>query len=304
MRAVLGLVLVAVVAGASHGGPIVTEATQDHAGWAAVAAASGGGVFTVDASALRPGVATLGVFVLDAAGALVTSATYTVGAAPPDGGILQARAMDGVEVDARWSDPRAPTSRADLHVTVNDRAPFPLRGNLTIVVLAAGELDAWSHQVRGGDLALRAASNGSDAFLREARDFDGAVHAERYDAGEGWRAHAVASTSLTMRERVFGVAFVSPGKVACVQSECAAAPPASRLVATSPRIQRDCGCLFAGEEAGEYAFDLSGVDASSDRFARGCAPVLGQPHCFVVAPGGDAVLVALADVRMPIATTD
>lgn len=296
------LMLVPAWGGAAAAAPLEVLAAGSVGGpaWVAVKIASGGERIEVDVDAAGARATFLAIYLVDADGRLRSRATQAPVAYPSDG--------VGVDVEAASASRRAASYEAPrwggpASVALSVNAPtdvVPIRGDLTLVLIVAGEADAWTYEVRAVEATLRAVMSGERTFYRSARDFGGAVHAEAYEDGVGGRAHAASRALVRVEGSLFGAAVVVGTKTVCAPAPCAAPPGSASLVAQAPAraLAMNCACEFAGASSGEYVFTLTGADASSDRHARACQRIGQWEPCVVAVPGAAQVVVAGADVAL------
>lgn len=178
-----------------------------------------------------------------------------------------------LSAQVRWSAPTAhvsvrqgfpllstrPPSSVDTIGTesaVEAGATFSGSGVRTFVLWMAGDYSVWSYQVVvTSGVALLGVSTGRDAFLHEARDFDGPLHARAAVQSVGVRASVDTSLTLDVEHHLVGLFHASSN------------PIESAYVEAPGERREDCPCWFFGpgdERAGpgRYVFHLDGARMS------------------------------------------
>lgn len=279
--------------------PVLSSGGGAGAGWASYRFTTDGSIVAATVGATDTGSAMLAAYLYDASNALIFGFTFTLVGYPSDGEItIVDTPLLNIHTDT--TAPEASGGGAGLAFTLNDPefGGEPMVGTYKLLTFVSGHAASWDHSFRGGaGTTLDAELSGSDTFLYDGRDFTGPLHVERFSAGTGGRAQAGTDLTVPIQDRFFGVAYSTNFKIVCPAVTCVGAPSTDVLTLTRPltTAPEACFCTLDGARAGEYAFHLTGVDASTTTGVVECTDVA----CAIALAYNDALIVGGADARLP-----
>lgn len=146
----------------------------------------------------------------------------------------------------------APTAEAGAGID----STYSGTGVRTFVLWVAGDYASWSYSVVvTPGVALLGLTSGTGAFLHEARDFEGPLHARALASATSIRANVGTTKAIDVENHLVGLFHAS------------SRPGESVSVDTPESVRRDCPCWFFGPSdahagPGRYVFHLDGAHVS------------------------------------------